>query len=80
MNSALLGMVIRGLPASFRRRIRIAITALMTPVSSKSMQTAMSHEPRSGHAIKTSYQVAPEELVTKKTTPARGPTARQCPR
>ena len=45
--------------AALRRSTRIASTALMMPVSSKSVQIAMSHEPRSGHKSQTSYHVAP---------------------
>ncbi len=38
--------------AVLRRKTRIASTALMMPVSSKSVQIAKIHEPRSGHPSK----------------------------
>ena len=50
--------------AAVRRSTRIASTALRTPVSSKRVQMARIHKPRSGHTSKIQYHdVAPNKLA-----------------
>src|SRR6266581_827627 len=56
--------VTAGVCAAVRRSTRIASTALLTAVSSKSAEITRSHEPRSGHTSKIqNHDVAPNKLA-----------------
>src|SRR6266571_943816 len=58
--------------AAVRRSTWIASTALRTPVSSKSVQMARIHEPRSGHTSKIqNHDVAPNKLANSEAPSKR---------
>src|SRR6266567_1080937 len=68
--------VTAGVCAAVRRSTRIASTALRTPVSSKRVQMARIHKPRSGHTSKIQYHdVAPNKLANSEA-PSKMATAK----